>query len=247
MHFAREEGGITMSREYGDKLLQTVYNTLDVVEEARDECLEVLMADVLMKNPKHEHYIRDLLEKQCTCKRLNQKYFKNQQQGQPLLQPPSVVSIPQPQYMPGMASQLGQPVYFIGAPMMTPQPMEIESMGACQTPKLSLNTGPNQQENQKQAGNRCVFCDKAHHRYQLFCPVLKILQPHKIWRIVKKNGITCHMCLGIDHDLKSCEAIKNGSLKKCSIQDDQGIVCGQLHCRFLHQFNQKEPSNSMED
>ena len=96
-------------------------------------------------------------------------------------------------------------------------------------------TSKDNQNNQKQAGN-CVFClKKTHHKYQLFCPALKSMHPGKVWKIAKKNGITCKMCLGVDHNARSCEGIKKGSLKKCSIKDDQGKVCGQFHNRFLHQ------------
>ena len=96
-------------------------------------------------------------------------------------------------------------------------------------------TSIDNQNNQKQAGN-CVFClKKTHHKYQLFCPALKSMHPGKVWKIAKKNGITCKMCLGVDHNARSCEGVKKGSLKKCSIKDDQGKVCGQFHNRFLHQ------------
>ena len=74
MQFNREE--------FGDNMLQAVYNTFDVLEEAKEKCLEVLMADDLMANPKHEQYMKELLAKRCTC-----KYFEDQQQfKQPLQQ-----------------------------------------------------------------------------------------------------------------------------------------------------------------
>ena len=248
-HPGKPAGIQTGIEESGDKLLQTVYNTFDVVEEAKEKLLEVLMADDLMANPRHEQYMKELLAKKCTCKWLNQQQFKQplQQQQQPevpmvdLNQPPlQSPSIFQPKYMPVITSQLGQTFYLISAPMMAPQTKENELVEALQ----SLDTGANQQSNpkQEQAGDRCVFCCKTHHKYQLFCPLLKLLHPHKIWRIAQKNGIACHMCLGINHDVKTCDATKNG-LKKCSIKDDQGFVCGQPHCRYLHQvFYQKEPN-----
>ena len=501
MQFSREEFGDTISKEYGDKLLQAVDDAFDVVEEAREKCLEVLTADDLVANPKYEQYMKDMLARRCTCERMYQKYFEDQQKfeqyrqqpqevhqvdsNKPLYQPPPMIAMPQPPYIPiisrpppVMTPQLGQTLHFGGVPMMPPPPTghqptrafqiyndqspipphtgpsvaqeqsfyqpikfklkeelsvidhfdgtkpqeylrfrvqwrnlhdkmekthlsELDKFNALrkviggdardlidtkypgyesykrsidkldrtyydpslhlrgvikslaetnlmkdthdsllqgfnrlkdirddlehadlskeqlkglffisaneknlsegtwqewqkmlnnpknpenpmecfnsdalltaintarknaqrrqgiigkhssieQKPKLrstlygayNTTTGPIQQENQ-QAGNSCVFCSRPHHKYQLYCRVLKTLQPDEIWRIVKKNGITCYMCLCIDHDTKSCEATNNGKLKRCNIKDDEGNVCGKFHCRFLHKVNQKEPT-----
>ena len=116
IQLSKEEFGDTISREYGDKLLQAVYDTFDVVEEAREKCLEVLTTDDLAANPKYEQYMRDLLGKRCTCERMHQKYFEDQQRFEqhlqqqaqkqqdgsykPLLQPTPIVPMPQYQYVP---------------------------------------------------------------------------------------------------------------------------------------------------
>ena len=111
----------------------------------------------------------------------------------------------------------------------------------------------NQKETTKQAGTGCVFCQRAtHHRYQLYCPELKSMDPDKIWQIMRQNGITCQMCLCLGHSTRGCEAVKNGNLKKCSIKDDKNEICGKFHCRFLHQapkkgLTQKEESNTPEE
>ena len=100
---------------------------------------------------------------------------------------------------------------------------------------------PARKEIQKQAGSGCVFCSRTtHHRYQLYCPSLKTLQPEEIWQVMKKNGITCQMCLCPGHSTRECEPTRNGVLKKCSIKDDQDNVCGKFHCRFLHRAPKKE-------
>ena len=112
MQFSREEFGDTISKEYGDKLLQAVDDAFDVVEEAREKCLEVLTADDLVANPKYEQYMKDMLARRCTCERMHQKYFEDQQKfeqyrQQPqevhqvhlngsFLQPPPTTEVPQP-------------------------------------------------------------------------------------------------------------------------------------------------------
>ena len=92
-------------------------------------------------------------------------------------------------------------------------------------------------EVQKQAGSSCVFCDRrSHHQYQLFCSGLKKLRPEEIWKIMKKHGIDCSMCLCPGHDTRDCEATKKNILKRCSIKNPQGEICGKFHCKFLCRF-----------
>ena len=138
---------------------------------------------------------------------------------------------------------------------MTPtQPMEPQPTGAFkinndQKPTLfgpgNKMTESIQQEKPKQAGNSCVFCSrKTHHKYQLYCPALKSMQPDDVGKIMKKNGITCQMCLCPGHGTRDCESTNNGILKKCFIKDDQDNVCGKFHCRFLHRAQKKEEQST---
>ena len=105
-----------------------------------------------------------------------------------------------------------------------------------------------QKDSQKQAGSGCVFCSRTtHHRYQLYCPALKTLNPEAIWDIMKKNGITCQMCLCTGHNTRDCEPTRNGVLKRCSIKDNQDDVCGKYHCRFLHRAPKKDQSTEAKE
>ena len=80
----------------------------------------------------------------------------------------------------------------------------------------------------------CVFCGQKPHRYQLYCPQLKKMQPTDIYRIMQKAGIECQMCLGLSHRTKNCPAMTDGYLKKCNIVED-GVECGKYHARALHE------------
>ena len=103
----------------------------------------------------------------------------------------------------------------------------------------SITSSP--KESTRQAGTGCVFCQSGNrHRYQLYCPKLKDMNPEKIWQIMKQNGITCQMCLCLGHNTRGCPAIKNGALKLCNLKDAQNEICGKSHCRFLHQEPKKE-------
>ena len=103
----------------------------------------------------------------------------------------------------------------------------------------SAKVEPAKKDIQEQAGSRCVFCTRSHHKYQLLCQALKTLQPKEIWPIMIKNGIKCQMCLCPGHNTRECEPTRNGILKRCSIKDDQDDVCGKFHCRFLHEAPKK--------
>ena len=103
-------------------------------------------------------------------------------------------------------------------------------------PRMKLAEGPN---------GACIFCEKNKHRYQLYCPKLKQMQPNEIYSIMKKAGIECQMCLGLGHSTRNCPAAKMGILKKCSIFTsikENDTACGMYHCRYLHK-TKKENTN----
>ena len=76
----------------------------------------------------------------------------------------------------------------------------------------------------------CIFCKKGMHKYQIFCPILKQLQPQEIRRLMKENNIECEMCLGTNHVTAFCTV----NIKRCNIKTS-GTECGAKHFRLLHQ------------
>ena len=98
------------------------------------------------------------------------------------------------------------------------------------------NNPPKVKDHQQAQGPKttCVFCGQKPHRYQLYCPKLKQLQPKDIYAIMRKEGIECQMCLGLSHRTKNCPAMLDGYLKKCNIVED-GVECGRYHARALHE------------
>ena len=105
---------------------------------------------------------------------------------------------------------------------------------------------PSNQNQARTQDGKCVFCKSKPHKYQLFCPKLKVMTPDIIWKIAQKKGISCRMCLGLGHVTKNCEASKNGELIKCSIENQNGELCNGWHCRFLH-WNFKKESTPLQD
>ena len=105
---------------------------------------------------------------------------------------------------------------------------------------------PSNQNQARTQDGKCVFCKSKPHKYQLFCPKLKVMTPDVIWKIAQKKGISCRMCLGLGHVTKNCEASKNGELIKCSIENQNGELCNGWHCRFLH-WNFKKESTPLQD
>ena len=102
-------------------------------------------------------------------------------------------------------------------------PKSISAM--IRSPYMQQAHGPN---------DTCVFCKKGMHRYQILCPNLKKLQPNEIRRFMKDYNIQCEMCLGINHEAKSCRR----DMKKCSVKTN-GSECRANHCRLLHSITQK--------
>ena len=102
-------------------------------------------------------------------------------------------------------------------------PKSIPAM--IRSPYMQQAHGPN---------DTCVFCKKGMHRYQILCPTLKKLQPNEIRRFMKDYNIQCEMCLGINHEAKSCRR----DMKKCSVKTN-GSECRANHCRLLHSITQK--------
>ena len=89
---------------------------------------------------------------------------------------------------------------------------------------------------QKQArfkNGSCVFCKQNPHKYQLYCPKLKMMKPEEIWETMEQNGIRCSMCLGAGHQTIHCKATNDGILKPC-MKKVGGKTCGKYHCGFLH-------------
>ena len=86
----------------------------------------------------------------------------------------------------------------------------------------------------------CVFCQKAKHKFPIFCRQLQKMDPRHISYIMRKHGIKCNMCLDTNHTTKDCEQVKSGKMKKCHITSN-GVKCNQYHCIFLHE---KSQSNS---
>ena len=81
----------------------------------------------------------------------------------------------------------------------------------------------------------CVFCQKAKHKFPLFCRKLQRMKATHILDIMQHHGIQCEMCLDINHPTAKCKLIKNGKLKKCHIKMN-GIKCNQYHCKYLHRY-----------
>ena len=97
-------------------------------------------------------------------------------------------------------------------------PNSISAM--IRSPYMEQAHGPN---------DTCVFCKRVMHRYQVFCPKLKKLQPKAIKDIMKNHDITCEMCLGINHEANSCRA----GVRRCN-RKTNGSECKANHCRPLH-------------
>ena len=105
---------------------------------------------------------------------------------------------------------------------------EIDTFEPLETEKV-----PKPMKQTEGLNNVCIFCLKNQHKYQLFCPKLKQLQPNEIYSTMYNAGIECQMCLGLGHETINCPAVKEGILKKCKIMDNN-TVCGKFHCRYLH-------------
>ena len=99
------------------------------------------------------------------------------------------------------------------------------------------------QHTQAHVNGKCVFCGLAPHKYQLYCPKLKILKPDQIETIMKKHLINCYLCLGTNHRTHFCEAFKEGRLKKCGIIEKSKEKCNRMHCRYLHRYKNSPISN----
>ena len=84
MQFDPNVFGDEIPKDLGDKLLKEVYDTYDIMEEARLKCLEVLTENDRMNNPKYDQYLRDRLAKKCECQRVHNEYFKINQNYQTL-------------------------------------------------------------------------------------------------------------------------------------------------------------------
>ena len=101
----------------------------------------------------------------------------------------------------------------------------------------------NSPQKQARINGCCVFCNKKPpHMYQLQCKELRKLNSQDIWKIMKKYGIDCKMCLALGHTTLSCEASNSGRLKPCNLKV-KSSVCGKFHCRYLHQFYEKPVTN----
>ena len=98
-------------------------------------------------------------------------------------------------------------------------PQSIPAM--IRSPYMQQAYGPN---------DTCIFCKKGMHKYQIFCPILKQLQPQEIRRLMKENNIECEMCLGTNHVTAFCTV----NIKRCKIKTS-GTECGAKHFRLLHQ------------
>ena len=83
MQFDPNVFGAEISKDFGDDLLKEVYNTYDIMEEARLKCLEVLTEKDRIENQKYDQYLRDKLAKKCECQRLHNEYFKSKQTLKP--------------------------------------------------------------------------------------------------------------------------------------------------------------------
>ena len=68
-------------KDLGDKLLNEVYDTYDIMEDARHQCLEVLTENDRLNNPRYDQYLRDKLGKKCECQRIHHQYYKNLQKS----------------------------------------------------------------------------------------------------------------------------------------------------------------------
>ena len=84
MQFDPNVFGDEIPKDLGDNLLKEVYDTYDIMEEARLKCLEVLTENDRMNNPKYDQYLRDRLAKKCECQRVHNEYFKINQNYQTL-------------------------------------------------------------------------------------------------------------------------------------------------------------------
>lgn len=100
-------------------------------------------------------------------------------------------------------------------------------------PAMKQAEGPN---------GTCIFCEKDSHKYQLYCPKLKQMQPNEIYNFMQKAGIECQMCLGLGHRSKNCPTAKEGFLKKCSIKEN-GSECGKYHSKYLHKTKKENTEN----
>ena len=83
MQFDPNVFGGEIPKDFGDDLLKEVYNTYDIMEEARLKCLEVLTEKDRIENQKYDQYLRDKLAKKCECQRIHNEYFKSKQTLKP--------------------------------------------------------------------------------------------------------------------------------------------------------------------
>ena len=90
--------------------------------------------------------------------------------------------------------------------------------------------------------DKCIFCQKKRHRYQLHCQQLRKMTPNQIYRVMTSSGINCQMCLNLGHKTKNCPATKEGLRKKCHIKED-GKECQKYHCMYLHKFKKNNQGN----
>ena len=67
-----------VSKQYGDELLKDVHDLYEVVEEAREYCLEVLNGDERIQK---EEYLHIKFEEKCACERIHRKYFEQQEEN----------------------------------------------------------------------------------------------------------------------------------------------------------------------
>ena len=88
---------------------------------------------------------------------------------------------------------------------------------------------------------KCVMCKQQPHKYQLYCPQLKDMDPQEIKRIMNKENIKCNMCLGTKHNTRECRDTNEGRLKVCHKKNDNDKECGGYHCGYLH-FRQYKPT-----
>ena len=87
--------------------------------------------------------------------------------------------------------------------------------------------------------DKCIFCNKKSHRYQLYCKQLKKMTPNQIYKVMTTFGINCKMCLEPGHKTKNCQATTKGLLRKCPVKED-GKECQKYHYMYLHKHKTKE-------
>ena len=83
-----------------------------------------------------------------------------------------------------------------------------------------------EQQQARGPNNTCVSCGQNPHKYQLNCPGLRGMTPNQIYKIMKKFGIECQMCLGLGHRTRVCPATQEGALKKCTVKEEN-VTCGE--------------------